>query len=54
MKKHARAFYALILVSTAVGVGLDFVGINPVKVLLDSRHPRFAMGMDRRRAHHRG
>jgi NRAMP (natural resistance-associated macrophage protein)-like metal ion transporter len=31
--KHARAFYALILVSTGVGVGLDFIGINPVKAL---------------------
>ena len=31
--KRARAFYALILLSTAVGVGLDFIGINPVKAL---------------------
>jgi len=31
--KQARAFYALILLSTGVGVGLDFVGINPVKEL---------------------
>ena len=31
--KRARAFYALILVSTGVGVGLDFSGINPVKAL---------------------
>jgi hypothetical protein len=31
--KHARAFYALILLSTGVGVGVDFVGINPVKAL---------------------
>jgi NRAMP (natural resistance-associated macrophage protein)-like metal ion transporter len=31
--KHARAFYALILLSTGVGVGLDFAGINPVKAL---------------------
>ncbi len=31
--KQARWFYALILVSTGVGVGLDFVGINPVKAL---------------------
>jgi NRAMP (natural resistance-associated macrophage protein)-like metal ion transporter len=31
--KHARWFYALILLSTGVGVGLDFVGINPVKAL---------------------
>ena len=31
--KQAPAFYALIPVSTGVGVGLDFVGINPVKAL---------------------
>jgi NRAMP (natural resistance-associated macrophage protein)-like metal ion transporter len=31
--KRARAFYALILFSTGVGVGLDFIGINPVKAL---------------------
>jgi NRAMP (natural resistance-associated macrophage protein)-like metal ion transporter len=31
--KQARAFYILILLSTGVGVGLDFVGINPVKAL---------------------
>ena len=31
--KQARAFYALILFSTGVGDGLDFVGINPVKAL---------------------
>jgi NRAMP (natural resistance-associated macrophage protein)-like metal ion transporter len=31
--KQARAFYALILFSTGVGVGLDFVGINPVRAL---------------------
>jgi len=31
--KQARAFYTLILISTGVGVGLDFVGINPVKAL---------------------
>jgi NRAMP (natural resistance-associated macrophage protein)-like metal ion transporter len=30
---QARWFYALILVSTAVGVALDFIGINPVKAL---------------------
>jgi len=30
---QARWFYALILVSTGVGVGLDFVGINPIKAL---------------------
>jgi hypothetical protein len=31
--KQARAFYTLILLSTGVGVGLDFVGVNPVKAL---------------------
>jgi len=31
--RQARWFYALILVSTGMGVGLDFVGINPVKAL---------------------
>jgi Mn2+/Fe2+ NRAMP family transporter len=31
--KQARAFYILIFLSTGVGVGLDFVGINPVKAL---------------------
>lgn len=30
---QARWFYALILVSTAAGVGLDFMGINPVRAL---------------------
>jgi NRAMP (natural resistance-associated macrophage protein)-like metal ion transporter len=31
--RQARWFYALILISTAAGVGLDFIGINPVKAL---------------------
>jgi NRAMP (natural resistance-associated macrophage protein)-like metal ion transporter len=31
--KQARAFYTLILLSTGVGVGLDSIGINPVKAL---------------------
>jgi Mn2+/Fe2+ NRAMP family transporter len=31
--KQARWFYGLILLSTAAGVGLDFVGVNPVKAL---------------------
>jgi Mn2+/Fe2+ NRAMP family transporter len=31
--KQARWFYFVILLSTAVGVGLDFAGINPVKAL---------------------
>jgi len=31
--RQARWFYALILVSTAAGVAMDFVGVNPVKAL---------------------
>ena len=31
--KEARSFYAVILLSTGAGVGLDFLGINPVKAL---------------------
>jgi Mn2+/Fe2+ NRAMP family transporter len=31
--KHARAFCALIFLSTVVGVGLDFVGTTSVKAL---------------------
>ena len=31
--KQARSFYTLILLSTGVGVGLGFLGINPVKAL---------------------
>ena len=31
--KQARWFYALILFSTGVGVGLNFAGVNPVKAL---------------------
>jgi NRAMP (natural resistance-associated macrophage protein)-like metal ion transporter len=31
--RQARWFYALILLSTGVGVALDFIGINPVKAL---------------------
>jgi Mn2+/Fe2+ NRAMP family transporter len=31
--KQARAFYTFILLSTGVGIGLDFVNINPVKAL---------------------
>lgn len=31
--RKARWFYTLILASTGVGVGLDFLGINPVKAL---------------------
>ena len=35
--RQARWFYALILVSTAVGVALDFIGINPVQGQPSSR-----------------
>jgi Mn2+/Fe2+ NRAMP family transporter len=31
--KEARWLYALILLSTAAGVGLNFAGVNPVKAL---------------------
>jgi NRAMP (natural resistance-associated macrophage protein)-like metal ion transporter len=31
--RQARAFYTLILLSTGLGVALDFIGINPVKAL---------------------
>jgi NRAMP (natural resistance-associated macrophage protein)-like metal ion transporter len=31
--KHARAFYAVVIVSTLIGIGLDFANINPVKAL---------------------
>jgi NRAMP (natural resistance-associated macrophage protein)-like metal ion transporter len=31
--RQARWFYALILVSTAAGVALDFIGVNPIKAL---------------------
>ena len=31
--RQARWFYALILASTGVGVGLDFIGVNPVRAL---------------------
>jgi len=31
--RQARWFYALILISTGVGVALDFIGVNPVKAL---------------------
>jgi Mn2+/Fe2+ NRAMP family transporter len=29
----ARSFYAVILLSTGIGVGLNFAGVNPVKAL---------------------
>ena len=31
--KHARAFYAVVIMSTVMGIILDFVGVNPVKAL---------------------
>jgi len=31
--ERARAFYAVVLLSTAVGIGLDFSKVNPVKAL---------------------
>ena len=31
--RQARWFYALILISTGAGIGLNFIGINPVKAL---------------------
>lgn len=31
--RQARWFYGLILFATGVGVGLDFIGINPVRAL---------------------
>ena len=31
--KHARAFYAVVILSTLVGVSLDFAGVNPLKAL---------------------
>ena len=31
--KHARAFYAVVILSTLVGADLDFAGVNPVKAL---------------------
>jgi NRAMP (natural resistance-associated macrophage protein)-like metal ion transporter len=31
--KHARAFYAVVIVSTVVGIALDFSNVNPVKAL---------------------
>ena len=31
--KHARAFYAVVTLSTLIGIGLDFANVNPVKAL---------------------
>jgi Mn2+/Fe2+ NRAMP family transporter len=32
--KTARAFYAVVIVSTVAGVAIDFAGVNPVKALI--------------------
>lgn len=31
--KHARAFYAVVVLSILIGIGLDFANVNPVKAL---------------------
>lgn len=31
--RHAKKFYAVIVVSTLVGIGIDFIGINPISAL---------------------
>jgi len=31
--RHARAFYAVIILSALIGIGLNFAGVNPVKAL---------------------
>jgi NRAMP (natural resistance-associated macrophage protein)-like metal ion transporter len=31
--KAARAFYGVIIISTLLGIGMDFVGVNPVRAL---------------------
>jgi len=31
--KHARAFYGVVILSTLIGIGLDFAHVNPVKAL---------------------
>jgi NRAMP (natural resistance-associated macrophage protein)-like metal ion transporter len=31
--KHARAFYAVVILSTVIGIALDFAHVNPVKAL---------------------
>ncbi len=31
--KQARAFYAVVILSTLMGIALDFAGVNPVKAL---------------------
>jgi NRAMP (natural resistance-associated macrophage protein)-like metal ion transporter len=32
--KEARAFYGVIIVSVAIGIGLNFIGIDPIKALI--------------------
>lgn len=34
--KHARAFYGVIIISLLLGLGLNFVGLNPIKALIYS------------------
>ena len=34
--KEANAFYGVIIISTLIGVGINFVGIDPIKALLYS------------------
>ncbi|PYJ26089.1 MAG: hypothetical protein DME91_00540 [Verrucomicrobia bacterium] len=36
--RGARYFYGVIILSTVVGIAMDFVGINPVKALLHCCH----------------
>jgi len=31
--RHARAFYAVVILSTLIGIGLNFANVNPVKAL---------------------
>lgn len=31
--RHARAFYAVVIISTLMGIGLDFANVNPLKAL---------------------
>ncbi len=32
--RDARSFYGVIIVSTVVGLGINFIGINPIKALV--------------------
>ncbi len=34
--KHARAFYGIIIFSLLIGLGLNFIGLNPIRVLIYS------------------